>query len=90
MEKSCAPNDMKAKLANDLDPIIKILAETAHAIGSKIGTTNEAMIARLKMSCDEAGGRTRHTCINFSSEHVRHGQRCKLLSEHPDKYFMST
>ena len=87
MEKLCAPDDMKAKVAHDLDPIIKILTDTAYQIGSRIGMTNEAMVARLRLSYDDAGERINHTCINFSSEYGRHGQRCKLLSEHPDQIF---
>ena len=87
MEKSCAPDDMKAKLAHDLDPIIKILTDTAYQIGSRIGMTNDAMVARLKLSYDDAGERINHTCINFSSEYVRHGKRCKLLAEEPVTIF---
>jgi hypothetical protein len=87
MEKICAPDELKAKAAHDLDPIIKTLTETAYLIGSKIGMTNEAMGARLKMSYDDAGQRMRHSCINFAAEYERHGQRCKLLAEHPDQIF---
>jgi hypothetical protein len=87
MQKACAPDNMKAEVARSVDPTVKILMDTVYKIGSTIGMTDEAMIARLKMSYDEAGERTKHSCINFSAEYVRHGQRCKLLAEHPDQIF---
>jgi hypothetical protein len=82
----CAPEAMKDEV-KAFEPTIESMSDFAHKIGTSIGMTQDAMIARLKLATEEQATIIAGKCVNFSSLITRHAARCKLLGEHADSVY---
>ncbi len=82
--KTCSPDQMQADTAAKVDPVIQLLTKRAFVVGTSIGMTNDAMLARQQMSYTDQTQIIQNSCTNFSSLYVRHGERCKRVVENSD------
>lgn len=85
--KGCAPVGKEADAEASFGPTIKMMTDMAFRIGSNVGMTQDAMLARLKMAYEEQGKIMNNNCINAASLYTRYAARCKQLGENADSIF---
>jgi hypothetical protein len=81
---SSSPPAMKEQAESQIGSTAKVFADTANAIGRKIGMTQDAMEQRLiRIAKEQAELTNNSACLNLDSLLARYAARCKELGEHP-------
>ena len=70
-------------LYDQISARINVLEEAAVTLGQKIGMTEDAMGARLRMETTRQRKLTQDNCVNIASLMERHADRCDHLSNDP-------
>jgi hypothetical protein len=71
-------------LAAQTQKTVEVLSSRLVRLGSSIGMTQDAMLARLKMMQDEQRQLVNNNCVNMSSLFSRKAARCKQVVENGD------
>ena len=71
-------------LAAQTQKTVAVLSNRLVELGSSIGMTQDAMLARLKMMQDEQRQLVNNNCVNMSSLFTRKAARCKQVVENGD------
>jgi hypothetical protein len=71
-------------LAAQTQKTVEVLSSRLVKLGSSIGMTQDAMLARLKMMQNEQRQLVNNNCVNMSSLFTRKAARCKQVVENGD------
>jgi hypothetical protein len=81
------PNPQAEALSDNYHRMSDEVLKLGFAVGHSIGISQEALLARMRLTHQNLMDSIRTDCGNFSVLLERYGTFCKMLNDHPDQRF---